>query len=332
MKPTKIIDDSLRKFVGDKTFFNVSDYDYIYKSICLAFDKTHTNHEEQAIIASAGRDPKWDECFNFISMSIEVFQDHFKIRNNLFFLFHMDIYLPVVYKLNSRMLQVSREILTLLRMGYSDAAYARWRTLYEIQLSICILYSHKNDKSIFLQYIEHSQYGYFVSEVEPLIKYGKFPIEENIIEYAFIYDNLRNKYKDNDLFFRNEFGWSFKFNAKKEALKIPEIIKKYHKASYTMFYTKACKYTHADSIGIMNPMSINHEEVDVDLTKPYNFFEPSILLLTSLFEIESILLSWFPDNASSIIFNLLSQRKAQILQTLYKLEENDYELFTEGAE
>ena len=70
MKPTKIIDDSLRKFVGDKTFFNVSDYDYIYKSICLAFDKTHTNHEEQAIIASAGRDPKWDECFNFISMSI----------------------------------------------------------------------------------------------------------------------------------------------------------------------------------------------------------------------------------------------------------------------
>lgn len=330
MKPTKIIDDSLRIFIEDKPFVNGPDSEYLYKIICSAYDKIHTNHEDNNISSSFSRNPKWDECFNFILMSIEVFQDHFKIRNNLHFNLHIDICIAVVYKLNSRMLQVSREIISLLRMGFSDAAYARWRTLYEIQLSLCILYAHNNDESIFLQYIEHSQYGFFVTELEPLIPYVKFPIKEDIIEYAYLCETLREKYPKK--LFNNEFGWAIKYNNQNGALKIVEIIKKYHKSSYIMFYNKACKYIHADSIGIMNPMSINSEEVDIDLTKPYNFFEPSILLLTSLFEIESILLSWFPDKATSIIFNLLFQRKAQIERTLLELEETEYEQFTEEEE
>ena len=61
--------------------------------------------------------------------------------------------LHVLARLHIRSVHVAREILTLLRCGYPDAAMARWRTLHELATVMCLLSDHGEECAVC--YLDH---------------------------------------------------------------------------------------------------------------------------------------------------------------------------------
>lgn len=59
----------------------------------------------------------------------------------------------VLSRSHARSLVASKEILTLLRNGFADGSYARWRTLHEIAVEANII--NKNDDELAKRYIDH---------------------------------------------------------------------------------------------------------------------------------------------------------------------------------
>jgi hypothetical protein len=59
----------------------------------------------------------------------------------------------VLARLHIRSAHVAREILTLLRCGYPDAAMARWRTLHEISAVMCVVSEHGEECAA--RYLDH---------------------------------------------------------------------------------------------------------------------------------------------------------------------------------
>ena len=58
-----------------------------------------------------------------------------------------------IINLHARALQISNEILVLLKSGFADAAYARWRTLHELKIISFFLSDSNNVVS--QRYLEH---------------------------------------------------------------------------------------------------------------------------------------------------------------------------------
>lgn len=63
----------------------------------------------------------------------------------------LDLIMNVLFKLHSRSIQMSKEILTLLRNGYPDGALTRWRSLHEsnVIFKLLTLKNCTNFKSFF---------------------------------------------------------------------------------------------------------------------------------------------------------------------------------------
>lgn len=59
-------------------------------------------------------------------------------------------------RIHARSLLLSSEILTLLRAGYPDGAFARWRSLHE--LAIISIFLNQNSEVVSQRYIDHSQF------------------------------------------------------------------------------------------------------------------------------------------------------------------------------
>ena len=68
------------------------------------------------------------------------------------------ITLTALRYLNGRALQVANEILVLMRNGYADGAYARFRTLYEISIILNFIASHGD--GIAKEYIRYEGHKY----------------------------------------------------------------------------------------------------------------------------------------------------------------------------
>ncbi len=64
-----------------------------------------------------------------------------------------DPLLSALMRLHARACQVSREVLALMRAGYADGAFSRWRALYEIAISSKFIVNHGEDTA--QRFLEH---------------------------------------------------------------------------------------------------------------------------------------------------------------------------------
>ena len=109
-------------------------------------------------------------------------------------------------KIHARALQISNEILVLLKSGYADGANARWRSLHELAVISFFLLDNNNDVS--KRYLEHVIVKNF-KEAEDYRKYykklGYLPIERK--EFNKIKkekEKICRKYNDR---FQDDYGW-----------------------------------------------------------------------------------------------------------------------------
>ena len=116
----------------------------------------------------------------------------------------------VLFRLNARAIQISREILVLLKNGFADGAQARWRTLHEISVVCNFLLREGNEAA--LMYLEHMN----VDSYKSALQYQKYaaelgykPIPESEIESLKMdHDSLISKHGKE---FAKDYGWAAKF-------------------------------------------------------------------------------------------------------------------------
>jgi hypothetical protein len=112
----------------------------------------------------------------------------------------------LLINIHARVTHVSNEILSLLRSGYPDGAYARWRTLYELTAIFLVLQS--NDESLSKRYLDHSivktfkvanDFRTYHSRLHrsPFSRRDNAAIEDK-------YNKLKNTHGKE---FKNDYGW-----------------------------------------------------------------------------------------------------------------------------
>jgi hypothetical protein len=124
-----------------------------------------------------------------------------------------NIVFHTIKRLHARGCQVSSEILTLLRGGFSDGAHARWRTLHEI--SVVAQFLSTNNAELTERYLAHSA----IVDYQRALQYQKHSDSLSYApllydEFAKIkanYDMVKDKYgkgfKNTD-WFRNDYWWA----------------------------------------------------------------------------------------------------------------------------
>jgi hypothetical protein len=109
-------------------------------------------------------------------------------------------------RIHVRACRTANEILTLLKAGYPDGAFARWRTLYE--LAVIAFFLLANDDTVSERYLEHNtvlKYKQAREYQEAHLKLKYPSIDENELDdLKKEQDRLCKKYNDG---FKNDWEW-----------------------------------------------------------------------------------------------------------------------------
>lgn len=158
----------------------------------------------------------------------------------------------MMFKLHGKSVVVSKEILTLLKSGYSDAAISRWRTLHEISVVLgLITYCIENEKDN-AQELATRFYSRSIVEEYKIKKYTKSINKE---ERA-VLDKLKKNYLDIEKkygtkFIKEDYEWArIVLPEVKGKIYFSHLEKKTKNTELTSYYKMANSQIHSTSFGL----------------------------------------------------------------------------------
>ena len=118
--------------------------------------------------------------------------------------------IKALISIHARACRITDEILCLLKGGFPDAAFARWRTLHE--LSVLSFFISENDNELSRRYLDYSAIDSY-KEMEEYTSYqntlGLEPLDEKTIEaLKREKNNLIKKYGEDYFSKYNNYGWA----------------------------------------------------------------------------------------------------------------------------
>jgi len=214
-------------------------------------------------------------------------------------------------KLHARALQISNEILILLKSGYADGANARWRSLHELAVISFFLLDNNNDVS--KRYLEHVIVKNF-KEAEDYRKYykklGYLPIERK--EFNKIKkekEKICRKYSDR---FQDNYGWipnSILSNRNFRALEGHVKLDKLHP-----LYNFSCDSVHGGAKGFyrLGLMDDYQDKILLAGASNYGLADPLQNTVISLLHITICLLNLEPDFESITQMQIMMNYTSEI--------------------
>ena len=201
----------------------------------------------------------WKESVNYLDLFINVSTE---AGLNLYSAFHSEAFqsedavFEALTRLFGRACQVSRAIHSLLRSGFADDAFARWRTLHEI--SIYSLFISKHGGKVATRFLDHGQieeYRY----AKDFKKYARQlnldePKQEEMDTRLELYDSLRREYGRS---FSGPYGWAANIIEKPTIEKIAEDVELNHMRPINRLANYGI---HTGPRSIYLPLSLNSEE------------------------------------------------------------------------
>jgi len=109
--------------------------------------------------------------------------------------------------IHARALLTSRECLVLLKNGYSDGAFSRWRTLYELSVIGGLLFA-KNDDELCQRYLDYFHVQAYKEEQLNREKGHPSHTEDSFVILKENYDYVIDKYGKE--YAKGEYGWANK--------------------------------------------------------------------------------------------------------------------------
>jgi len=175
-----------------------------------------------------------------------------------------DIVLSLLLRIHVKAIQVSKEILTLLKNGFPDGAQARWRTLHELTVIGIFISEHGEDLAE--RYINHDS----IEMYKAAIQYNKYytQLDDEIPKGEI--DSMRQTYEG----FLEQYGANYKydFGWAANALKMKKPTFKDIEASVNLdhqrpYYRRASSNVHANPSGLFSSLGLFPEE-DILLAGP----------------------------------------------------------------
>ena len=211
----------------------------------------------------------------------------------------------VLIKIHARALQISNEILVLLKSGYADGANARWRSLHE--LAVISFFLLHNDNNVAKRYLEHEIIKTF-KEAEVYRAYYKklrYPPME-IKEFNKIKnekEDICNKYNDR---FQDDYGWIPRSLLKDRNFKALEKLVKLDKLR--PFYNFSSNSIHGGAKGFYRLGLMDYSQDKILLAGASNFGLANPLQNTaiSLSHVNVCLLNLKPDFETIMLMQVMS--------------------------
>jgi hypothetical protein len=231
-----------------------------------------------------------------------------------------------ILNLHARALQVANEMLVLLKAGYADGAFARWRTLYE--LSLIAMYLAKEEDIVSRRYLEHAVVGK-LKTAKKIVEFKKAfdfaPTKRDIDVLTKQRESLRSQYgKD----FDRDYGWIPREKWTDTKIGLWFIEKQVKLGHISPYYDLACRTLHGGAAGFFRMGLMGHSQGTLQ-TGPTNFglADPIQHCALSLTNVTLALLGIDPDFDSLVHMKILVEHSSQIAQASvevqFKIEEDE---------
>ncbi len=199
----------------------------------------------------------------------------------------------VLFKFQTRAIQISREILKLVKSGFSDGAMARWRSLHESNVIFKILLSKMPDIDTTYEIVQkYLDYGYVeewkefqvYKKNEPSFELGE--VDEKYSEFIKLKkEELIKKYGQS---FLKPYSWCRPL-IKKDKIYFSDLEKFAGVDRLAIYYKKANYQVHSSPTGIFNSTSflpdVDQKRFYLSGPSNYGLSIPSQLTVISLYQI-----------------------------------------------
>lgn len=225
----------------------------------------------------------------------------------------------VLLRLHARSIQITKEILVLMRHGYADGAVARWRTLHEITIISLFIAKHGNRTAkLYKEFNQVESYREMLSYNNNYKKLGFEPLynnEENRIREDI--EKLKAKY-GND--FVEEYGWT-KLVLEKKDRSLSGIEKSIELDHMRPFYKWACNAVHGGPKAAYYKIG-NYGNPEVLLAGPTNYglADPGQNTALSLLLITSSLVVCFPTYDHTVAISALYYLFDDLKNKFYEIQ------------
>lgn len=167
--------------------------------------------------------------------------------------------------LHSRAVQVALEIHHLLKGGFADGAFARWRSLYELSITSSFIFHHAEDTAErFLSY--HNIWDYHFAETyqEHQDDLNVEPLEPEVIEeLEEVRDELVEQFGDSIDDGGYGSGWAAEAHSGNGGPSLHSMKEEVDLEHLTPYYKLACESVHAGSKGTLDRLGIiRHEDIE----------------------------------------------------------------------
>ena len=269
----------------------------------------------------------WESAFDqleiFISFNLEygvIVSGSYRKKNN------NDVKFETLVRLHARACQIASEVLELIKNGFADGAFARWRSLYEIS----ILSNFLRDKPVDLcqRYLDHS----FVENYHETQEYqknceklGYEPLSEDEINLVHdLLEEQKKKYGDD---FARPYGWLGDYLPKRKwnFAGIEETIEFKFMRS---FYKMANNSVHSGAKGFLFKLgTYNQDEVMLAGPSNYGFADPAQNAAYSLLQ-TTLTLSEFETYLEDALYvgigmNMLDRLSEEFVRIQNQIEEEE---------
>lgn len=169
--------------------------------------------------------------------------------------------------IQARAILISRECLALIKGGYPDGAFSRWRTIYELSVIGKLLYE-ENDQDLCERYLNYYHVQEYLDEKHSRERGYQNHTDESFENLKQNYDLMINKYgKD---YVKPEYGWANNlFN--KNRVTFQEIKNKANMDNLYGYYKQSSSYIHGNHKANEESLGIIPNLEKVKLIGPSNY-------------------------------------------------------------
>ena len=236
-----------------------------------------------------------------------------------------DLTFEVLTRLHARCCHISNEILTLLRSGYPDAAFARWRTMHEA--NVVGLFVRKFGQDTAERYLLHEAVeSYRAAQVyqSHYIQLGYEPLtDKELLDARSLYERLVARYGKS---YATSYGWAAHAlgNPKPNFSDIERALSLDH---WRPHYKLASHNVHGNPKGVFSKLGLYPERQEVLLVGPSDtgFTDPAHSAAISLLQITTSLLALRPNIDRLAVCHILSTLAEEIGDTFLAIQKRGEE-------